>query len=60
MKRITNKRFMDFKTCNRNSLFHFKHCGLSECSSRELVSIALSSLFSHGYMYSLQNEGCVV
>ena len=48
MERMMKEGFMDFKTFKRNSLFHCKYSGLKECSSTKLVSMVISSLFSHG------------
>ena len=33
---------------------YFKHCELNECSSTELASIIVSSLFFHGNKHTLQ------
>ena len=56
MKWMTNKNFMDFKTCKCSCLLNCKHCGLNEYSSAELVSLVFSTLFFHGNKHALQEK----
>ena len=44
MRLMTNKNFMDFKTCKNNGILYYKNCRLKECSSIELC---FYSLFFH-------------
>ena len=54
MKLMTNKSFMDFKTCKCTGLLYSKHCALDECFSAKLVSIVFSGLFFQGNNHNLQ------
>ena len=48
MEWMTFTKFMHFKSYECNSLFQYKHGGLKEYSSKELVSKVFLSLFFNG------------
>ena len=53
MEWMTFTKFMHFKSYECNSLFHYKHGGLKEYSSKELVSKVFLSLFFNGNKHNL-------